>query len=101
MERYNRQFFFFEARIVEYLNYFIRLFYICLLNCQVLALLTLFLNSISEKMETIKTFRKLFYLIFIIFSTITTPPDVLSQVIMSFSLVIIYELIIFSRYLKT
>lgn len=92
--------FFFEARIIEYLNYFTSLYYICLVNCQILALLTLLLNNLSEKVETIKTFRKLFYFIFIIFSTITTPPDVASQILMSLSLIMIYELLVFIKYLK-
>jgi sec-independent protein translocase protein TatC len=92
--------FFFEARIVEYLNYFTNLYYICLINCQILALLTLTLNQLSETAGTIKTFRKLFYFIFIIFSTITTPPDVVSQIIMSFCLIIVYELLIFLKYLN-
>lgn len=93
--------FFFEARIVEYLNYITNLYYICLVNCQVLALLTLLLTNLSEEVKTIKTFRKLFYFIFMIFSTITTPPDIISQIIMSLSLITIYELLVFLKYLKT
>lgn len=92
--------FFFEARILEYFNYFTNFYYICVINCQLLTLSILFLNSVSEKVGTIKTFRKLFYLIFIVFSTITTPPDVFSQIIMSFSLIVIYELLIFLKYVK-
>ena len=92
--------FFFEARIFEYLDYFTNFYYICVANCQLLALSVLFLNNISEKAGTIKTFRKLFYLVFILFSTITTPPDIFSQIIMSSSLILIYELLIFLRYLK-
>jgi len=91
--------FFFEARIVEYLNYFTNFYYVCLINCQILMLLILFLNKISEKNIMIKTFRKLFYLIFVIFSTIITPPDVISQIIMSFNLIIIFELSVFTKYL--
>ena len=93
--------FFFEARISEYLTYFQNLYYVCLLNCQVFAILTFLLKSISNTTETIKTFRKLFYFVFIIFSTLTTPPDIISQVLMSCSLIVIYELLIFLRYLKT
>ena len=93
--------FFFEARILEYFNYFTNFYYICVVNCQLLALTILFLNNVSEKAGTVKTFRKLFYLIFILFSTITTPPDVLSQVIMSSSLILVYELLIFIKYIKT
>lgn len=92
--------FFFEARILEYFNYFTNFYYICVVNCQLLALSILFLNNISEKIGTIKTFRKLFYLVFILFSTITTPPDIFSQIIMSSSLIIIYELLIFLKYAK-
>jgi|JI71714B2RNA_FD_contig_71_1476593_length_1448_multi_3_in_0_out_0_1 Sec-independent protein secretion pathway component TatC len=92
--------FFFEARILEYLNYFTNLYYACLLNCQILALVTFILNVISEKSGTIKVFRKLFYFVFIIFSTITTPPDITSQIIMSFALIILYEILIFLRCLK-
>ena len=93
--------FFFEARILEYFNYFTNFYYICVANCQLLALSVLFLNNISEKVGTIKTFRKLFYLVFILFSTITTPPDIFSQIFMSCTLILIYELLIFIKYIKT
>jgi Sec-independent protein secretion pathway component TatC len=92
--------FFFEARIIEYLDYCTNLYYICLANCQIFALLTLILNYFSNSIGATKIFRKLFYFIFIIFSTITTPPDITSQIIMSFSLIILYELLIFLKYLK-
>jgi Sec-independent protein secretion pathway component TatC len=92
---------FFEARISEYLIYFKNLYYVCLINCQVFALLTFLLKNISDTAGTLKTFRKLFYFIFIIFSTLTTPPDILSQIFMSCSLILIYELLIFLKYLKT
>ena len=71
-----------------------------MINCQLLALSVLFLNNISEKVGTIKTFRKLFYFLFIIFSTVTTPPDIISQIVMSVNLILVYELLIFLRYLK-
>jgi Sec-independent protein secretion pathway component TatC len=92
--------FFFEARISEYLTYFKSLYYVCLINCQVFAMLTFLLNNINDAIGTIKTFRKLFYFIFIVFSTLTTPPDILSQILMSCSLITIYELLIFRKYLK-
>ena len=92
--------FFFEARISEYLIYFKNLYYVCLINCQVFALLTFLLKNISDTIGTIKAFRKLFYFIFIIFSTLTTPPDIFSQVFVSCCLIIVYELLIFVKYLK-
>lgn len=92
--------FFFEARIVEYINYLTNLYYICLVNCQVLTLLTLLLANMSENVATIKIFRKLFYFIFVVFATITTPPDITSQIVISFTLIVIYEFLIFLKYLK-
>jgi len=92
--------FFFEARILEYFNYFTSFYYICVVNCQLLALSIMFLDNVSKTVGTIKTFRKLFYLIFIVFSTITTPPDIFSQIVVSFSLIIIYELLIFLKYVR-
>ena len=92
--------FFFEARILEYFDYFTNFYYICVANCQLLVISILFLNLISEELKTVKSFRKLFYLIFILFSTITTPPDVFSQIIMSSSLIIVYEFLVFLKYVK-
>jgi Sec-independent protein secretion pathway component TatC len=76
------------------------LYRICLLNCQLLAVLTFFLTDLSEKLGEVKTFRKLFYLIFVIFSTITTPPDIITQVIISLFLIGIYEFLIFLKQLR-
>lgn len=92
--------FFLEARILEYFNYFISLYYICFLNCQVLTAIVMLLNSYSTNLKKIRKFRKLFYLMFIIFSTLITPPDIISQILMSSCLVIFYELLLFLRYLK-
>jgi sec-independent protein translocase protein TatC len=91
---------FFEAKLSEYLQYFINLYYVCLASCQFLAVLVIILTNLSEKLKKTKTFRKLFYLIFIIFSTIVTPPDILSQIIISCTLILIYEFLIFLKEVK-
>lgn len=87
--------FFFEAKLNEYLEYLIRLYYLCIVSCQFLVVLIVSLVNLSEKLKKTKIFRKLFYLIFIVFSTIITPPDVLSQIFISSILIIVYELLIF------
>lgn len=92
--------FFFEAKIADYLNYFISLYYICFINCQFLTILIFFLTNIGDALGKIKAFRKLFYFIFVIFSTIITPPDVISQVTMSIFLIANYEIITFVKCLK-
>ena len=91
---------FFEAKIIEYLNYFTNLYYVCFLNCQLLAVITLLLNNYSKNINNIRRFRKLFYIIFVIFSTLTTPPDIISQVLMSASLITFYEVLLFFNILK-
>ena len=93
--------FFFEAKIAEYLKYFIDLYYICLLNCQLLAVVILVLTNLSKTYEKIKSFRKLFYFVFVIFSTLTTPPDIVSQAALSLVLILIYELLVFTNFLRT
>ena len=93
--------FFFEAKIIEYLNYFTNLYYVCFLNCQLLAVITLLLNNYSKNVNRIRRFRKLFYMLFVIFSTLTTPPDIISQVLMSASLITFYEILLFFSILRT
>lgn len=91
---------FFEAKLSEYLQYFINLYYVCLASCQFLTILVTALTNLSEKLKKTKTFRKLFYLIFVIFSTIITPPDVLSQICIGSILILIYEFLIFFKEIK-
>jgi len=93
--------FFFEARIEDYFNYFNNLYYICFFNCQFLAVLTYSLIHMSDKLNKTRKFRKLFYLVFVLFSTVITPPDIISQILMSLFLVASYELTIFIKCLRT
>lgn len=92
---------FFEARLSEYVTYFINLYYLSLVNCQFLALIIFILTSLSSQPSKIKTLRKLFYIIFVIFSTIITPPDIISQLIISCSLIVLYELFLVGKIVKT
>jgi sec-independent protein translocase protein TatC len=91
---------FFEAKLSEYLQYFIGLYYVCLINCQFLTILVITLTNLSEKLKKTKIFRKLFYLVFVVFSTIVTPPDVLSQIWISSFLILLYEFLILLREIK-
>lgn len=93
--------FFFEAKLNEYIQYFIDLYYVSLINCQFLILLLITLSSVNDKLRKTKTFRKFFYLIFVIFSTVVTPPDVFSQIFISGILIVIYECAILLREIKT
>lgn len=91
---------FFETKLTEYFHYFKNLYYICLFSCQFLGILTIFLTSLNEKFKQARAFRKLFYLMFVVFSTIITPPDVLSQICISLSLIITYEFLLLAKFIK-
>ena len=85
----------FEAKLSEYLNFYIMFYYICAFYCQIFVILVFFFNYINTDLKLIKRFRKLFYYLFIFFSTLITPPDVISQLWCSICLICIYEILIF------
>lgn len=93
--------FFFEARILEYINFFINLYFLCLIIFQFLVFTTIFLNSIYLTITQIKFVRKYFYFSFIAFSTVVTPPDIFSQIIVSSFLFFFFELVIFIKVTKS
>jgi sec-independent protein translocase protein TatC len=85
----------FEAKLSEYLNFYILLYYICTFYCQIFVALVFFFDYINTNLKLIKKFRKFFYYSFIFCSTLITPPDVLSQILFSISLIGVYETILF------
>jgi sec-independent protein translocase protein TatC len=89
------QSFYFEAKLTEYFKFYVSTYHFCLFYGQVFFLSFLFLNNIYLKLDYIKKYRKLYYYLFITFSTTITPPDVLSQISISLCLMILYEFAIF------
>lgn len=88
---------YFEARLSEYLSFYINVYYFCFVYCQIFSILFIFISDIYSKKSfiKIKKFRKLYYYIFVIFSTLVSPPEVITQALMSISLLVAYEFIIF------
>ena len=91
---------YFEAKINEYLKFYINLYFMCNLSCQMFMIIVLFLFYIKGELKLIKKFRKIFYLAFVIFATIITPPDVTTQLILSSIMICIHEVLIFSVLFK-
>jgi sec-independent protein translocase protein TatC len=56
--------FYFEAKINEYLNFYILLYYICNLNCQGFTGLFFFLDYINADLKVIRRIRKVVYFFF-------------------------------------
>ena len=87
--------FYFEAKLDEYLTYYISLYYLVLANTQISLILFIIINYYSRDIVTISNLRKIFYFIFFVISTLTTPPDVISQIVFSSLMICVYEMIVF------
>lgn len=91
---------YFEPKIDEYLNLCLFLYYSCIFYCQFFLVLFITINNYNKGLKSVKKYRKFYYFSFFIFSTFISPPDVFSQLILSISLIIIYELSIIVLILK-
>lgn len=91
--------FFFEPKATDYFNYYKNLYYLSLLNFCFIAFASNFVIYLNSSLIKIKTYRKIFYFNFILFSTFITPPDVISQILLSLILIVFYEFLIFYRIL--
>jgi sec-independent protein translocase protein TatC len=85
----------FEAKLNEYLNFYVSLYYNCIVYFQLFTIFMFFFSYLNSTLGLIKSFRKLYYYFFVIFSTIISPPDVVSQIIISLLLIVIYEFLVF------
>jgi len=94
----------FEAKLNEYLKFYVSLYYLFLGYAGLLvSLFFLFYYSINN-LKLLKNLRKIFYFSFILLSTIVSPPDVISQVLLSFFCIFTYEvffiIFLFKFYIK-
>ena len=85
---------FFEVNFKEYVYYYTQFYYLCIFNFQISCGVLLGINRFNNQLKKVKTFRKMFYLLFVIFSTVITPPDLFSQLFLSFCLIFLYEFLI-------
>ena len=84
---------FFEAKLKEYISFYINIYFLTLINLSVLTSIIYLLNNLYlNNNNNIKKIRKLVYFIFLLFSTLVTPPDVISQLLLTLLLIVIYEL---------
>lgn len=87
--------FYFEAKINEFLNFYITLYFISFINCCIFIFIFMFLSSLNGSLlKFIKIFRKYIYIFFFLLSTITTPPDIISQISLGISAIFAYEILI-------
>jgi sec-independent protein translocase protein TatC len=91
---------YFEAKLNEYLIFYISLYYLCVFYCQIFTVFFFFLNYINADIQIIRKFRKLYYFFFLVFATLVSPPDILSQFIISTAVIFLYEMLIFTFLLR-
>ena len=89
-----QQSFYFEARISDYFNFYTHAYILCLVYCELFILLFIFLVDIQQNYYYIKNYRKMYYYVFLIFATLMTPPDLISQLLTTFFLILIYEIVL-------
>jgi sec-independent protein translocase protein TatC len=85
---------YFEARLSEYFNFYFNVYFLCLIYCQLLSLLFFFLADIPSNYLYVRKYRKLYYYVFLLFSTCVTPPDLVSQLFITTFVVIFYEVML-------
>jgi len=91
------KFVYFEAKLSEYLNFYTNVCCFCFLYCQIFSVIFFFYSDIYSKKSfvKIKKLRKLYYYFFVIFSTLLSPPEIITQILMSLSLLFAYEAVLF------
>jgi sec-independent protein translocase protein TatC len=85
----------FEAKLLEYVVFYINFYYVCVLYFQVFLIPILIFKYIKKELQVYRHFRKFLYYFCLTFSTIVTPPDVTSQAILGFSIIISCEILVY------
>ena len=92
--------FYFEARIGEYFSFYTQIYVLCIIYCQLFTVLFIFLVEIQRNYFYVKKYRKSYYYIFLIFATLMTPPDIISQITTTIFIVAIYEMVLLLLFFK-
>lgn len=90
----------FEAKLNQYFDFYVKFYYMFIFYCQIFTLLFFFLDYVNTNINIVKKFRKLYYYCFILLSTFISPPDIFNQILISFFLIVLYELFIFRLMFK-
>jgi sec-independent protein translocase protein TatC len=85
---------FLEVRVTEYLSFYVLIYYITIFVGQGFVFIFLLIDALKKKLLFVRNTRKIFYVLFFVLATLITPPDVVSQLILGGSFVLVYELVI-------
>ena len=90
----------FEAKLKEYLHFFISSYFMYMFYFQCFTFLLLFLNCANFSIKKLKELRKFNYYCFAVLSTAISPPEIISQLCMGSIVILIYECTLFIYLLK-
>ena len=85
----------FEAKLLNYVMFFINLYFSCVISFQFFLFPIFLFIYFRKDLSIYKSFRKFLYYGCIIFSTLVTPPDIMSQVVLSSFLIIGCEILVY------
>lgn len=91
---------FFESKITEYVKLYKSFYVIIVLISQIFVVFFFSVEWVKNKIKFVAFTRKIFYFIFLIIATLTTPPDVFSQLIVILAFVFIFEVLVLIIMLK-
>ena len=91
----------FEAKLMDYVTFFFNLYFSCVLYFQFFLFPIFFFTYIGRELSVYKYLRKFLYYACVIFSTIVTPPDVTSQIVLSFMLIVGCEILVYGSLYKS
>lgn len=86
---------YFETKLLEYIEFYISVYYGCFFYLQIFLFILFLLNYNSRIISAVPKIRKIYYYIFLILVTIITPPDIFSQLCITFIFILCYELSFF------
>ena len=91
---------FFESKLTEYFEFYQNIYFVVILINQSFSFIILHLLLTNRKIMFILTSRKIVYFIFILFATLITPPDIISQILIGTGLILFYEFLVISVLFK-
>lgn len=90
----------FEAKLSNYVMFFIDFYFSCVFCFQFFLLPFFLVVYFKLDLSNFKSFRKFLYYGCIIFSTLITPPDIMSQVVLSSIFIIGCEILVYFALIK-
>jgi len=85
----------FEAKLMEYLYFYFNLYYLFMSYLNIFVIMFFLFYHVIENLRLLKKIRKIVYFTLILVSTFLSPPDIISQFMLSFFTIFIYEFLFF------